>query len=98
MRQTRSGFQKIRSQFNVLTDIFRRNYISGPQASKRIPSADNAPPSEPRTPLNISASPITSNTSEAVLPNASNNDDPDTALKTTANVSETADADRTPPH
>jgi len=44
--------------------------------------AYNAALSEPRTPLNISASLITSNTSGAVLPNASNHDDPDTALKT----------------
>jgi len=46
--------------------------------------------------LNISAPPITTNTSELVLRNASSNDDPDTALKTTGNVPESTDPDRTP--
>jgi len=36
--------------------------------------------------------PITSNISEPLLLNASNKDDPDTALKTTANVPEIADS------
>jgi len=69
MMQTRSGFQKVRSQLSVLTKIYgsaestflgltllsespRRKFLNNQLNVDFI--ADNAPPSEPSTPLNTS--------------------------------------------